>query len=87
MRDKDLTKVVPFEIPSQIKQTGCTVVLAEFYDLLSLLITPVALASLFVVITMIALLTISRGKSSFVAHYNDSINSQILRSRDLSTKL
>lgn len=45
------------------EQSGCVTVLANYYDLISLLVVPVSLASLFVNITVIALITISRGYS------------------------
>lgn len=50
------------------KQSGCTTVLANYYDLISLLVVPVALVSLFVNITIIALITILKGNYHSLGH-------------------
>lgn len=51
----------PEEIVRARQTSGCVTVLANYFDLISILIVPVSLACLFVNITMIALIAISRG--------------------------
>lgn len=50
----------PEEIVRAKQTTGCVTVLSNYYDLISLLVVPVALISLFVNITMIAMITMTK---------------------------
>lgn len=54
----------PEEIVRARQTTGCVVAIANHYDLVSLLIVPVALASLFVCIMVMAMTTLLRGHES-----------------------
>jgi hypothetical protein len=56
------------------RQTGCTIVLANYYDLISLLVVPVALVCLFANITIIALIAISRAPTMGLSQHQQHLH-------------
>lgn len=67
---------LPEEIVKARQTSGCVSVLSNYYDLISLLVVPVALISLFVNITMIAMITVSRGYDLMANNQHHELDNQ-----------